>query len=102
MFTAKKEKKGEKDTAGFSKVDAGLITPEELLLVVEAVSLDRGQLVLVLLNYFLQRAVQLLLLLLKKLLLLEEGQFVIRERTWKKRRQGRERERESVEALLQK
>jgi len=46
------------------------LTSQELLLVVEAVSLDRGQLMFVLLNDLLQSTVQILLLLLKKLLLL--------------------------------
>ena len=48
-------------------------TSEKLLLVVEAVSLDSGQLMFVLLDNFLQSAVQILLLLLKKLLFLDEG-----------------------------
>lgn len=46
------------------------ITSEKLLLVVEAVSLDGGELQLVLLDDLLQIAVQILLLLLKKLLFL--------------------------------
>lgn len=46
-------------------------TSEKLLLVVQAVSLYGGQLVLVLLDYFLQRAVQILLLLLEELLFLD-------------------------------
>lgn len=49
-------------------------TSEELLLVVQAVSLNGGQLVLVLLDYLLQRAVQVLLLLLEKLLFLDAEQ----------------------------
>lgn len=55
----------------------GRFTSEELLLVVETVSLHCGQLVFVLLNDLLQSAVQVLLLLLQKLLLLNRGQ-----RTW--------------------
>lgn len=47
-------------------------TSEELLLVVEAVSLDGGELVFVLLDDLLQGAVQVLLLLLQKLLFLDE------------------------------
>lgn len=43
---------------------------------VEAVSLDGGQLVLVLLNDFLQSAVQVLLLLLEKLLFLKQMQVL--------------------------
>lgn len=50
----------------------GRFTSEELLLVVETVSLHCGQLVFVLLNDLLQGAVQVLLLLLQKLLLLIE------------------------------
>ena len=45
-------------------------TSEQLLLVVQTVSLDGGQLVFVLLDDLLQSAVQLLLLLLEELLLL--------------------------------
>lgn len=55
----------------------GRFTSEELLLVVETVSLHCGQLAFVLLNDLLQSAVQVLLLLLQKLLLLNRGQ-----RTW--------------------
>lgn len=47
-----------------------LDTSEKLLLVIETVSLDSGEFVFVLLNYFLECTVQLLLLLLEKLLLL--------------------------------
>lgn len=47
-------------------------TSEQLLLVVEAVSLDGGELVFVLLDDLLQGAVQVLLLLLQKLLFLDE------------------------------
>lgn len=47
-------------------------TSEELLLVVEAVSLDGGELVFVLLDDLLQGAVQILLLLLQKLLFLDQ------------------------------
>lgn len=50
----------------------GCFTSEELLLVVETVSLHCSQLVFVLLNDLLQGAVQVLLLLLQKLLLLIE------------------------------
>lgn len=50
----------------------GCFTSQELLLVVETVSLHCGQLVFVLLNDLLQGAVQVLLLLLQKLLLLKE------------------------------
>ena len=46
------------------------LTSQELLLVVETVPLDRGQLVFVLLNDLLQSDVQILLLLLEKVLLL--------------------------------
>ena len=53
--------------------DHRIFTSEKLLLVVEAVSLDSGQLMFVLLDNFLQSAVQILLLLLKKLLFLDEG-----------------------------
>lgn len=48
-----------------------ILTSQELLLVVETVSLNSGQLMFVLLNDLLQSAVQILLLLLKKLLLLQ-------------------------------
>ena len=51
-------------------------TSHELLLVVEAVSLDGGDLHLVLLDDLLQRSVQLLLLLLEELLLLQEPRGV--------------------------
>lgn len=47
------------------------LTSQELLLVVETISLDSGQLMFVLLNDLLQSGVQILLLLLKKLLLLQ-------------------------------
>lgn len=50
----------------------GRCTSQELLLVVETVSLHRGQLVFVLLNDLLEGAIQVLLLLLQKLLLLIE------------------------------
>lgn len=48
-------------------------TTEKLLLVVEAVPLDSGQFMFMLLDNLLQSAVQILLLLLKKLLFLDEG-----------------------------
>lgn len=51
---------------------------------IETVSLNSGKFVFVLLNYFLECAVQLLLLLLKKLLLLVKGQTMIRKETSKK------------------
>lgn len=50
-----------------------IFTSEKLLLVVEAVPLDGGELMFVLLDYLLQSAVQILLLLLKKLLFLDRG-----------------------------
>lgn len=50
----------------------GVLTAEKLLLVVQTVSLDGGQLVFVLLDDLLQGAVEILLLLLKELLLLCE------------------------------
>lgn len=55
-------------------IKSHLVTSEKLLLVIETVSLDSGQFTFVLLDYFLQRTVQLLLLLLEELLLLEDGQ----------------------------
>lgn len=61
-----------------------LLTSEKLLLVIETVSLNSGKFVFVLLNYFLECAVQLLLLLLKKLLFLEKGQVMIRKERFKK------------------
>ena len=60
--------------------DSKCFTSEELLLVVEAVSLDGGQLVFVLLDDLLQIAVQILLLLLKELLFLEKGRRDYRSR----------------------
>ena len=49
-----------------------IFTSEELLFVVETVSLDGGQLVFVLLDDLLQGTVQLLLLFLQELLLLRK------------------------------
>lgn len=54
-------------------LDDDIFTSEKLLFVIEAVSLDSGELIFVLLNNLLQSAVQILLLLLQKLLFLDIG-----------------------------
>lgn len=54
-------------------LDDDIFTSEKLLFVIEAVSLDSGKLIFVLLNNLLQSAVQILLLLLQKLLFLDIG-----------------------------